>query len=174
MLARALCGAAAAVGVLLLLLGFKNWPQNEAGFWGLRWLDFVYWLDAVGEAAEWARYMPQIGVSFVMGETGGVSPLLPAVEAAGTLCLAGALAGRALRTHQLFRLSEPCSLFLLVVVKLPLVLKLGHQQWAYRHARPKFRKDDGKKNEDYEQVARDYDEEAMLDSTGLAVLRNVD
>ncbi|VVT48943.1 uncharacterized protein SAPINGB_P002027 [Magnusiomyces paraingens] len=154
----------------------KNYPDSEYGFCGLKWLDFVYFLEAVAEVCEWFKYMPQISVNFVMGEANGLSLNLIAVELASIVLLFASLTSKAIYKHKLYEITEPLSLFFLVLFKLPIIIKLLHQFFKYQGVQPKIRQtlSLSKKNDDYDQIQNAlYDEEAMVDAddaTELSVL----
>lgn len=72
---------------LVAVLGMTCLGYIYTGKAHTKWLDFVYCFYAVGEVAEWFRYMPQVSVNFMCRSTAGLSPRFLAVEAADTMVL---------------------------------------------------------------------------------------
>lgn len=118
---RVFVGAAIVLALFALLFVYT-------GRYYFKWLDFVYFIFAVGEAAEWFKYVPQISVNFMCLSTAGFSPHYLAIEAADTVALAGYFAS----SHT----AQPNSVFLLACFKALFVGYLVYQHLrVYRHQR---------------------------------------
>lgn len=133
---------AAFVGLLILICGLWNVPYgDDFGLYGLKWLDLVYWLYAVGELAELFRFIPLISTNFMCRSTAGVSVQYLAIESAGTLALVGCLIGKGANNRQWIQATKPNSLFTTAIIKVISLSKLLYQHYiVYRHQQVKSKR----------------------------------
>lgn len=119
---------------LAVLIGTILYVNVLTGKYHTKFLDYVYYLYAVGELAEWLKYVPQISVNFMCRSTAGVSVEFLYTEALSAVALMCCLIHR---EHSF----EPNSLFLLAVFKGLFVSKLLYQHYfEYRYQRVRSRR----------------------------------
>lgn len=165
------------LGIFALVLAICSvwyYPHIDNGYWGINWLDVVYLFDVVGEGANWFRFTPQIPVNFLCQSATGLSPRLLYIEFFSTIILGASQISKAIHYKSAFQITQPVSIFFLIIFKLLILSKLVQQHlFVYRHNEHKVHP---KKNE-YERIGdpsvnEEIDEEALLDPSAneLSVL----